>query len=124
MEAFSAPKELLAQAKARAGVKRMSKSGFMRYCLAKELGYSEIDADEIALHGTIRNLRDKYPEHKPSPHEMNDGPNSADSPEAKFLNKIEAEADRRLAEEQQAGSHNHPKRKPRRASSAPSKKRT
>jgi hypothetical protein len=31
----------------------MFKSGFYRYCLAKELGYSEADARELALHGAV-----------------------------------------------------------------------
>lgn len=54
-EAFSAPKSLLAAAGAEATRRRMTKSGFYRYCLAKELGYSEADAMELAEHRAVTN---------------------------------------------------------------------
>lgn len=53
VEAFSLSKALRDQAKAKARTKKMSKSGFFRYCLARELGYSEEDATLIALHGAL-----------------------------------------------------------------------
>jgi hypothetical protein len=59
VEAFSASKELLAAAKQRALEKKMSKSGFFRYCLAKELGYSEEEAQNIAEHGAVTLSREK-----------------------------------------------------------------
>ncbi len=56
VEAFSAPKSLLEKAKGVAAKRGMTKSGFFRYCLAKELGYSDAEAKELAIHGALRNL--------------------------------------------------------------------
>ena len=55
VDAFSLPKKLLAESKARASKLRMTKSGFYRYCLAKELGYSEADALLLAEHRAVLN---------------------------------------------------------------------
>lgn len=55
VDAFSAPKSLISEAKARAAGMRLTKSGFYRYCLAKMLGRSEDEALEIAEHGSVRN---------------------------------------------------------------------
>jgi hypothetical protein len=48
VDAFSAPKDLLRSAHLAAKKLRMSKSGFYRYCLARELGHSEKEALRIA----------------------------------------------------------------------------
>ena len=48
VDAFSAPRVLLAAARKRAAALRMSKSGFYRYCLAKELGYDQAAALLVA----------------------------------------------------------------------------
>jgi hypothetical protein len=56
VEAFSAPRELLELAKSRAAELGMTASGYYRYCLAKELGYSEPHALQIASHGAVRRL--------------------------------------------------------------------
>jgi hypothetical protein len=58
VDAFSAPRWLIDLAKKRAAELRWTKTGFYRYCLAKELGMSEADARELALHGAIQALRD------------------------------------------------------------------
>jgi predicted component of type VI protein secretion system len=55
VDAFSLPTSLLAESKARAAQMRMTKSGFYRYCLAKELGYSEQDALLFAEHRAVLN---------------------------------------------------------------------
>lgn len=52
VEAFSAPLDLLQKARKEAAGRAMSKSGFFRYCLAKELGYSESEA--LAISRDIR----------------------------------------------------------------------
>lgn len=56
IEAFSLSKDLLNAAKLRAAKHNMSKSGYFRYCLAKELGYPEEDAVAIAAHGSVQRL--------------------------------------------------------------------
>ena len=48
VDAFSASKTLLAAARLRAASLRMSKSGFYRYCLAKELGFDQAAALLVA----------------------------------------------------------------------------
>src|SRR5260370_33163197 len=53
VDAFSAPRDLLRSAHLLAKKRRMTKSGFYRYCLAKEVGYSEPDALRIAEHASI-----------------------------------------------------------------------
>ena len=58
VEAFSISVDLLTQAKRRAATMGMSRSGFYRYCLAKELGYSTEDARRFAEHRALLNLRD------------------------------------------------------------------
>jgi hypothetical protein len=58
VDAFSAPRSLLAKAAAAALRKGMTKSGFYRYCLAKELGYDEAEALVFAEHGGVRRLRE------------------------------------------------------------------
>jgi hypothetical protein len=55
VDAFSLPKKLLAESKARAAELRMTKSGFYRYCLAKELGYDEASALLMAEHRAVLN---------------------------------------------------------------------
>jgi hypothetical protein len=50
VEAFSAPISLLEQARALARDKGMTRSGFYRYCLAKECGFSEEEAAALAQH--------------------------------------------------------------------------
>ncbi len=53
VDAFSAPKDLLVAAHREARKRRMSKSGFYRYCLAKEVGLSEREALRIAENPSI-----------------------------------------------------------------------
>lgn len=60
MDAFSAPKSLLETAKIVAAKKRMTKSGFYRYCLAKECGFSEEEAIRIAEPRAIANSIGNY----------------------------------------------------------------
>ena len=55
VDAFSAPKALIAEAKDKAIEMRLTKSGFYRYSLAKILGWSEEEAMAVAEHGAIRN---------------------------------------------------------------------
>lgn len=55
VDAFSLPKKLLAESKDRAAKMRLTKSGFYRYCLAKELGYSEAEALLMAEHRAVLN---------------------------------------------------------------------
>ena len=55
VDAFSAPKDLLAKAKRRAVELKMTKSGFYRYCLAKALGYSEEEARLFSEHRAVLN---------------------------------------------------------------------
>ncbi len=57
VDAFSAPKELLARAAAEALRRGMTKTGFYRYCLAKELGYPEEEALEFASHRALEIAR-------------------------------------------------------------------
>ena len=57
VEAFSAPKELLHRARRRAVSLGMTMSGYLRYVLALELGYSEAEAKDLALHPSVRQLR-------------------------------------------------------------------
>jgi hypothetical protein len=60
IEAFSASRELLAQTKVRAAKLSMSKSGYFRYAIAKEMGYSETEARDISLHGAALLLRRQF----------------------------------------------------------------
>ncbi len=48
VDAFSAPRDLLRAAHLLAKKRRMTKSGFYRYCLAKEVEYSEQEALRVA----------------------------------------------------------------------------
>ena len=54
-DAFSLPKELLVKVKARAAAMGMTKSGFYRYSLAKELGHDEKTARGYAAHRAVLN---------------------------------------------------------------------
>lgn len=56
VDAFSAPKDLLRKAQLEAKKRRWSKSGFYRYCLARELGYSEVESAHIAEHAAVGNF--------------------------------------------------------------------
>jgi hypothetical protein len=56
VDAFSAPKTLLNAAHVEAKKRHMSKSGFYRYCLAKEVGYCEEDALRVAEHAGVGNF--------------------------------------------------------------------
>ena len=53
VDAFSAPKDLLRAAQVSAKKRRMTKSGFYRYCLAKEVGFSEQQALRMAENPSI-----------------------------------------------------------------------
>ncbi len=66
IEAFSASREMLAQTKVRAAQLSMSKSGYFRYAIAKELGYSEGEARDISLHGAALLLRRQFAGAKPA----------------------------------------------------------
>jgi hypothetical protein len=55
VDAFSLPLDLLAEAKTRAAQLKMTRSGFYRYCLAKELGYDEQKARAFAVHRAVLN---------------------------------------------------------------------
>lgn len=57
VEAFSAPKELLREAQLEAKRRRLSKSGFYRYCLARELGRNEEESLRIAEHAGTGNFQ-------------------------------------------------------------------
>ena len=57
VEAFSLPKSLLLEAKARAGLRNMTKSGYFRYCLAREMGYSEAEAVGLGQHRAVSELQ-------------------------------------------------------------------
>jgi len=59
VDAFSAPKSLLRRAAQEAARRGMTKTGFYRYCLAKELGYPEYEAIELAQHRSVVALKDK-----------------------------------------------------------------
>jgi len=66
VEAFSLPRELLKAAKVRAAELQMSKSGYFRFCLAKELGIPEGEAKALAAHSSVRNLKEQVSEHTTS----------------------------------------------------------
>jgi hypothetical protein len=70
VDAFSAPKALLAAAKMAAIKLRMTKSGFYRYALAHELGYSESEALAVAEHLGVGNaveaMREEYKSESPA----------------------------------------------------------
>jgi len=53
VESFTASKEMLREAQTEAMRRRMTKSGFYRFCLAKELGRTEQEAMRIAEHASI-----------------------------------------------------------------------
>jgi hypothetical protein len=57
VDAFSAPRDLLRLAQLAAKARGMSKSGFYRYCLAKELDYSETAALSVAEHSGTGNFK-------------------------------------------------------------------
>jgi len=60
VEAFSASKSLLKEAKRRAAEIGMSKSGYFRSALAKDLGYDEGEAKELAFSRPVRLARARY----------------------------------------------------------------
>ena len=67
VDAFSAPKGLLSAAKKAAIKLRMTKSGFYRYALAHELGYSEPEALAVAEHLGVGNaVAAMHEEYKPA----------------------------------------------------------
>ena len=82
VEAFSASKDLIARAKARAAELGMNKSGYFRYCLALELGYTEGQARSMAQHSSVTQLQAqvrqtaKYPPHRSSTSILNETSNS------------------------------------------------
>jgi hypothetical protein len=53
VDAFSAPRSLIRAAQEKAKAMRLTKSGFYRYCLAKELGKSEEESLRVAEHGSV-----------------------------------------------------------------------
>jgi hypothetical protein len=57
VETFSAPKALLESVRNEAAQRGLTRSGFIRYCLAKEVGFSEEEAKEFALPGTVQMQR-------------------------------------------------------------------
>ena len=57
VEAFSAPKQLLRRARRRAVSLGMTMSGYLRYVVALELGYSQAEARDLALHPSVHKLR-------------------------------------------------------------------
>lgn len=65
VDTFSAPKQLLERVIEEARARRMTKSGFIRYALAKELGFSEDRALDFAMHASITNP--PKPRSSPSP---------------------------------------------------------
>jgi hypothetical protein len=65
--AFSASKQLIAQADQRAVERGMTRSGYYRFCLARELGYSEEEAKAIGQHGAILQLREKASRYPATP---------------------------------------------------------
>jgi hypothetical protein len=103
VDAFSAPKSLIIAATEEAARRGWPKSGFYRYCLAKELGYSEDDATELALHTSIQRVRHtmasstKYPEHSEQVAHLNDAPDLSEKVK-KAADKVEAILDRRATE--------------------------
>ena len=64
VDAFSAPVELLNAVMASARQRGMTKSGFIRYALAKEIGYSEAEARDYAEHRAVKNQRENPPQPK------------------------------------------------------------
>ena len=107
VDAFSLPVELFEKARTRAAEFKMTRSGFYRFCLAKMLGYSEADALKLSEHRAVLNSIERS---------LN---SSQKSPEEKFVDLVESEADRRMAEEDE---RNRLKRKPRRGTSENPKK--
>jgi hypothetical protein len=79
VDAFSAPASLLQKAAAAALKRGMTKTGFYRYCLAKECGYSEAEAQALATHRAVTNAKEKlaerasgiYPPDRPDNYVMN-----------------------------------------------------
>ena len=56
VDAFSASRGLLRAAQLEAKKRGWSKSGFYRYCLAKELGYSDPEAVKLIEHANVGNF--------------------------------------------------------------------
>jgi hypothetical protein len=54
VEAFSAPRSLLAAVDALAKERRWTRSGFYRYCLALEVGYTREEAMQFVEHGGVQ----------------------------------------------------------------------
>lgn len=65
VDTFSAPKSLLHLAHAEAKKRRMTKSGFYRYCLAKELDHDEATALRVAEHAGIGGFQTMSPPKNP-----------------------------------------------------------
>ena len=57
--AFSASLDLLGKADDKAKSLGMSRSGYLRYCLAKELGFPDSEAKAISLHGAIQRASER-----------------------------------------------------------------
>lgn len=57
MDTFSAPIDLINAVVAEAARMDLTKSGFIRYALARALGYAETDAKAMAQHGQVAALK-------------------------------------------------------------------
>lgn len=88
VEAFSAPRDLLARAKARAAELGMTKSGYFRYSLALELGYTREEAELLGEHRQVSSLRDSLPGVNYGPTEGR-GVEMNDRPEARVSEVID-----------------------------------
>lgn len=89
VDAFSLPVELLAKAKARASALQMTRSGYYRYCLAIELGYTEAEARQFAVHRAVLNSIESVV--SVGVDKTNSGPTDLES---KLVNIVEAKAKR------------------------------
>lgn len=109
VEAFSLPKDLLKTAKQRAAEKGMTKSGYFRYCLGLEMGMTEEQARALALHGSIRKLREAMEDSPVAPPENPAGKPSAASllPDPKLTPKLKAIADDLEASEAKQAKRRH-----------------
>ena len=77
VQGFSVPKSMLHDARVKAAELDMTISGFVRYCLAKGMNYSEEEAKKFAKHGAIARLQNQVRYDRPippTPNLLNDRP--------------------------------------------------
>lgn len=113
VEAFSASKELLKKATARAAKLGLTKSGYFRYALALELGHSMSEALAIGEHRQVTATKESvsaYPEHQTDNPILNDSEAASLLPNPSLTDKVKKIADK-LTASSAAAAKNQKKRK-------------